>query len=94
MRFDMLTHIDFKTDKRTAYQLPKAISCPSRSLSRTRPDLPRATAYLLATVYRGADKRSDLGVFDAAELERGPIALAELSHRVPFGFHGNWRPAA
>ena len=50
--------------------------------------------YLLATIYRGAENRSDLAVFDAATLEQGPIAAAELSHRVPFGFHGNWRPAA
>jgi carotenoid cleavage dioxygenase-like enzyme len=32
-------------------------------------------------------------VFEATELARGPVALAELSHRVPFGFHGNWRAA-
>jgi len=23
-------------------------------------------------------------------LEKGPIALAELSHHVTLGFHGNW----
>ena len=55
---------------------------------------PEGDGYLLATIYRGADKRSDLAVFDAAALEQGPIAVAELSHRVPFGFHGNWRAAA
>jgi carotenoid cleavage dioxygenase-like enzyme len=49
--------------------------------------------YLLATIYRGTENRSDLAVFDAAAVERGAIAVAELSHRVPFGFHGNWRPA-
>jgi carotenoid cleavage dioxygenase-like enzyme len=57
-------------------------------------DAAEGDGYLLATVYRGAENRSDLAVFDAATLERGPIAVAELSHRVPFGFHGNWRPAA
>ena len=31
-------------------------------------------------------------VFDALDLPRGPLALAHLSHRVPAGFHGNWRP--
>ena len=49
--------------------------------------------YLLATVYRSAGNRSDLAVFEAEAVERGPVAIAELSHRVPFGFHGNWRPA-
>jgi hypothetical protein len=34
-----------------------------------------------------------LAVFDATGLEKGPVAVAELSHRVPEGFHSNWRPA-
>jgi carotenoid cleavage dioxygenase len=33
-------------------------------------------------------------VFDAQNLKDGPLALAHLSHRVPAGFHGNWRDAA
>src|SRR6476619_8163808 len=45
-----------------------------------------------AVQHRGAERRSDLAVFDTVSLETAPIALAELSHRVPFGFHGNWRP--
>jgi carotenoid cleavage dioxygenase len=29
---------------------------------------------------------------DAENIEQGPIGKAMLEHRVPFGFHGNWRP--
>jgi carotenoid cleavage dioxygenase len=29
-------------------------------------------------------------VFDAQDIAKGPIAVAELPRRVPFGFHGNW----
>jgi len=50
--------------------------------------------FLLTTIYRGAEKCSDLGVFDALGLSAEPLALAALSHRVPCGFHGNWRPNA
>ncbi len=38
------------------------------------------------------ENRSDLAVFEATDIARGPIALAHLSSRVPAGFHGNWRP--
>ena len=48
--------------------------------------------YLVSLLYRGAESRSDLAVFDAENLSDGPLALANLPHRVPFGFHGNWRP--
>ena len=38
--------------------------------------------------------QGDLAVFDATGVDKGPIALAHLSHRVPAGFHGNWRPGS
>jgi carotenoid cleavage dioxygenase len=93
-RFDTLAHIDLKTSKRTAYQLPAGDAVSEPIFVPRGGEAPEGDGYLLATIYRGADNRSDLAVFDATALERGPIAVAELSHRVPFGFHGNWRPAA
>jgi len=48
--------------------------------------------FLVTTVYRGRENRSDFVVFDAAAVDRGPIASAAVPRRVPFGFHGNWRP--
>jgi len=48
--------------------------------------------WLLAVVYRAGENRSDLLVLDAQDVEAGPIATAKLPRRVPFGFHGNWRP--
>jgi carotenoid cleavage dioxygenase len=47
--------------------------------------------FLLSVIYRGETGCSDLAVFDASQVESGPLALAHLSHRVPAGFHGNWR---
>lgn len=46
--------------------------------------------YLLSLVYREAHNRSDLLVLDAMKVDQGPIAIVELPHRVPFGFHGCW----
>lgn len=31
-------------------------------------------------------------VFDAADIEAGPVAKVKLPHRVPFGFHAAWAP--
>jgi carotenoid cleavage dioxygenase len=49
---------------------------------------------LLAVIWRAAEARSDLVVLDAQNIARGPLAVARLPHRVPFGFHGNWKAAA
>jgi carotenoid cleavage dioxygenase len=29
-------------------------------------------------------------VFDAADIEQGPLARVRLPHRVPAGFHASW----
>ncbi len=47
--------------------------------------------YLLTNIYDETRDASYLAIFDAHELERGPIARAHLDHRVPVGFHGLWR---
>jgi carotenoid cleavage dioxygenase len=91
--FDTLAHVDLTTNKRTAYRLPKGDCVSEPIFVRRDESSPEGDGYLLATVYRGAENRSDLAVFDATAVEQGPIAVAEMSHRVPFGFHGNWRPA-
>jgi carotenoid cleavage dioxygenase len=91
--FDTIAHLDLATGKRAAYRLPKGDVVSEPVFVPRHDKAPEGDGYLLATVYRGAEKRSDLVVLDAAALDQGPIATAELSHRVPFGFHGNWRQA-
>jgi len=91
--FDTLAHVDLKAGKRVAHQLPRGDAISEPIFVPRSERAPEGEGYLIATIYRGAENRSDLAVFDAAAVEQGPIVLAELSHRVPFGFHGNWRPA-
>ena len=57
------------------------------------PDAPEGDGYVLSVVYRGDEGRSDLVVLDAQNLADAPLATVKLPHRVPAGFHGNWRPA-
>ena len=52
---------------------------------------PEGDGWLLSVLYRGAENRSDLAVFEACDVAKGPIALVHLSHRVPALLHGNWR---
>ena len=49
--------------------------------------------WLVALVYRGDEDQSDFVVLDAQDVTAGPIASARIPRRVPFGFHGNWKPA-
>jgi carotenoid cleavage dioxygenase-like enzyme len=46
--------------------------------------------WLLSLVLDAATARTELRIFDGAELAAGPVAAVRLPHAVPFGFHGNW----
>lgn len=49
--------------------------------------------YLMTYIYDANTDSSELGIYDAATMNDEPIATVKLP-RVPFGFHGNWVPAA
>ncbi len=91
--FDAIAHVDLQTGKRTTYELP-AGDAPGEPIFVPRSaEAPEGDGFVIALVYRRAEDRSDFLVFDAAAIEAGPIGIAKLPRRVPFGFHGNWRSA-
>ncbi len=51
-------------------------------------------AWLLSVVLNAAADRSELQIFDGADLPSGAIARIPLPHVMPFGFHGNWVASA
>jgi len=89
---DGLTHYDLRSGKSASYadgtenRFGEPVFVP-RSEHAAEGD-----GWLLAVKFVGAENRSDLCVFDALDIARGPVATAHLSSRVPAGFHGNWRP--
>jgi carotenoid cleavage dioxygenase-like enzyme len=46
--------------------------------------------WLLSYIWDRATDRSSLGVFEALDVAKGPVAEVRLPVRVPFGFHGCW----
>lgn len=90
--FNSVVHQDLQTGSATRFDLPdgdftgEPVFVPASDTSA------EGEGYVVSLLYRGAENRSDLAVFDAQNLGSGPLALANLPHRVPFGFHGNWRP--
>ena len=93
LHFDAITHIDHASGKRAVYELPKGDAVGEPVFVPRSADAAEGDGFVLAVAYRGAEDRSDLMVFDAADVAAGPIAQAHAPRRVPFGFHGNWRSA-
>jgi carotenoid cleavage dioxygenase-like enzyme len=91
--FDSVAHFDAKTGRRVLHTFAPG-DAPGEPVFVPRThDAPEGDGWLLAVVYRGETDTSDLVVFDAQDIVKGPIGIASLPRRVPFGFHGNWRPA-
>ena len=90
--FDELARYDFTLGRKELYRLPAGDFISEPVFVARSASAPEGQGYLLAVAYRGAEARSDLLVFDAEQLSAGPLAVARLETRVPFGFHGNWMP--
>jgi carotenoid cleavage dioxygenase-like enzyme len=88
-----LAHVDLTTGRAVEWLPDIGDYCSEPVFVERHADAPEGDGWLLSVVWRGSENRSDLAVFDATDIAAGPIALAHLSHRVPAGFHGNWRPA-
>ncbi|MDM0111723.1 carotenoid oxygenase family protein [Variovorax sp. J22R133] len=88
-----LMHIDHQSAERDVYEFPTLDRVSEPVFVPRSDDAPEGDGWVLAVAWRGAEDRSDLVIFDAQHLHAGPICTAELSHRVPVGFHGSWFPS-
>jgi carotenoid cleavage dioxygenase len=90
VRQSAIAHMDFQTGRRQLYELPAGDLTSEPVFVPRSAEAAEGDGWLTAVVYRGAEDRSDLLVFEAQDVAKGPIATAEMPRRVPFGFHGNW----
>jgi carotenoid cleavage dioxygenase len=89
-----MAHIDHKSGRRVEFVFPTG-DVPGEPVFVPRnARASEGDGWLVAVVYRGETDTSDFVVFDATDVSAGPIAAAKLPRRVPYGFHGNWMPAA
>lgn len=91
MGFDTIVHQDFGKDRRTIHQLTEGDRTGEPIFVPKSTGAAEGDGYLLSVIYRAKDNRSDLAFFDAQDIQNGPFATAELPHRIPHGFHGNWK---
>ena len=85
-----IVHVDGKGTRLAQYLLPAGDTISEPVFVERGADAAEGDGWLLAVVWRARDNRSNLAVFNATDVEAGPVALVHLGHRVPDGFHGNW----
>jgi len=90
VKFNTISHVDVTTGKTAHYQLPPGDLTSEPVFNPRSADAAEGDGWITAVVWRAADNHSDMLVFNAQDIESGPIATASAPRRVPFGFHGNW----
>ena len=48
--------------------------------------------YILNLVYNSREENSYLAIYDAEKADKKPVCEIGVLHRIPYGFHGVWRP--
>jgi carotenoid cleavage dioxygenase-like enzyme len=85
-----IVHVDGNGKRLGNYLLPAGDTISEPAFVERAADAAEGDGWLLSVVWRARENRSDLAVFNATDIEAGPVALVHLGHRVPDGFHGNW----
>lgn len=89
--FNAVAHIDHDTGKRKVREFAAGDGVSEPIFVPRSDTAAEGDGFLLTLVYRKAENRSDLMIFDALEIDLDPLARIEIPARVPYGFHGNWR---
>jgi carotenoid cleavage dioxygenase len=92
--FNGIGRVDHTTGNFEIYDVGAGCATNEPIFVPRSPDAAEGEGYVLANIYDEGRKASHLVILDAQNLADGPLATAYLDHRVPFGFHGNWKPAA
>ncbi|MEN9224033.1 MAG: carotenoid oxygenase family protein [Thermostichus sp. HHBFW_bins_43] len=87
--FGSLARVDLQTGSLVEADLGEG-RYPSEPVYAQDAEDPRR-GWLLSVVFNGNQNRSEVWIWDAAQLDREPYGRLELPERIPLGFHGTWR---
>jgi carotenoid cleavage dioxygenase-like enzyme len=90
--FRGVVHIDSRTGVETRWDPGARYSSGEWLFVPTGPV--EAEGLIMTYVYDKADDSSALVALDARDVSAGPVARIKIPHRVPYGFHATWVPAA
>ncbi len=89
--FNGIGRVDHQTGRTQVYDVGPGCGTNEPVFVPRTDDAEEGDGFLLANVYDENRRASHLVILDAQNVADGPLATAYLDHRVPYGFHGNWR---
>lgn len=90
LAFDAIVHYDLTTQSQTIREFGLG-NTPSEPIFVPRHlNSAEGDGFILTVVYNKQKDVSDLYILDAMNINKEPLAIVQLPHRIPNGFHGNW----
>jgi carotenoid cleavage dioxygenase len=93
MIMNTLGLIDHETGSEQKYWCGPVSSLQEPCFIPRGPDAAEGDGWIVQVCNRLEEHRSDLLLFDALDIEKGPIAEIRIPIRLRFGLHGNWATA-
>jgi carotenoid cleavage dioxygenase len=93
MLMNCLFHIDHQTGKEQHWWCGPTSSLQEPCFIPRSKDSPEGDGWIVQVCNRLADHKSDLLIFDALRIEKGPVATVNIPFALRFGLHGNWANA-
>jgi len=88
-----ITHYDLTTGQEQSWWCGPDSAFQEPAFIPRSPDAPEGDGWLIALIDNHITNYSELCLFDALDVAKGPIARACLPFRLRQGLHGNWVPA-
>ena len=89
-----ITHYDHQTGLEQSWWCGPDSAFQEPCFIPRSPDAPEGDGWLVALVDNHIANYSDLCIFEALDVGKGPVARIKLPLRLRQGLHGNWVPAA
>lgn len=90
VEFDAIIHYDLSNKSHTIREFGLD-NTPSEPIFVPRHcNSAEGDGFILTIVYNKQKDTSDIYILDAMNINKEPLAIVQLPHRVPNGFHGNW----
>ena len=84
--------VDLETGEDRSWWVGPVSSLQEPCFIPRAPDAPEGDGYIVDARQPLDEGRTDLLLFDALAIEKGPIATIKLPVRLRMGLHGNWAP--
>ena len=85
--FDAITHYDIRNHTKQVHNFGKDTLCVEPLFVPRNATSPEGDGFLLVFAYNKLTDTSDLVILDANHVDKEPLGIVKIPHRVPFTFH-------